>query len=744
MQFDPRTDIGVNKYLSERVRQQSIKPPGTYSYRTFTRHFVTHLFTMWLLILAGLLAVSAGKETVIDAAGKTESSSGNADDIVMLEIDVKDPVKRSPLTANTDYAPSNQYILQSADGVQGLPPEYLAVAQQYAHAQPQAPPPQRRPQPPYSRQQQELQQAYYNFRKPTVVPPRPRAQLNPQAQAQAEVAAEIQAQIDAQNRADAIRLARLGTSAGPYDAPSYSQQKLGTFEQELLQLVSANQAQEFKLLPTQPKGSSSAYSQQLVSYPVQYAKPSAASSHLPEQYHIETSPPRYQQPQQAPAYQAVEAPVQYAVAQPAKAYNPSPQYDYVDENVQQKAFEAQAQAQAQAHAQAQALAFHKIVKEGYNKHHLYALQLAALTSDASDKLQGSALEQIQQGAQVSDAGRHHLQEQLQPKGAEAAYNAKVKAQAVVQTAEARKLKQLSEFKAHNEAIKKLEAQQQAHLRVQEELSNYNMNFEKNQKLAQAFALAQAEGLLKLQQGNNNKINKEIENIANAPRPPTDGALHRYDPAPGPGLPHPNDYFPYEQLQKLQASASSHVARSVPKPEEIESVEVVEAQPVITQPRQTHKLKFPPSSQAVYVSESGLLKKSPIKSLTIEETVESGQEGPVVQAAVAKGHALSEEDLSALINAGYTVTPVPPNAKSAQQIYAVENTPVGYYSKKQKAPVLRAEYGYEEVIQRPRKLIRKNASILKQSESADASEKVTFLVPLERSFGTRQPSLKHEK
>ena len=136
-----------------------------------------------------------------------------------------------------------------------------------------------------------MQQAYYNYRKPTVVPPRPRAQLHPQALAQAEVAAEIQAHAEAQSRSEAIRTAHLGLKPSAYQT-SYSQPKLGTFEQELLQLVSANQAQEFKLLPTQPKGSTSAYSQQLVSYPVQYAKSTVQASQLPEQYHNDTSPPR--------------------------------------------------------------------------------------------------------------------------------------------------------------------------------------------------------------------------------------------------------------------------------------------------------------------------------------------------------------------------------------------------------------------------------------------------------------------
>lgn len=616
-----------------------------------------------------------------------------------------------------------------------LPPEYLSVTQQYAQAQPQAAPPQRRPQPPYARQQQALQQAYYNFRKPTVVPPRPRLQLHPQAEAQAEIASDIQAQVDVQNRAEAIRLARLGQSGNAYESASYSQPqpKLGTFEQELLQLVSANEAQEFKLLPTQPKGSSSAYSQQLVGYPTQYAKPTAVPQ-LPEQYHIETTQPRYQQAQPAAAYQPVEEAVQYAVAQPAKAFNPSPQYEAAEVDPHQKALEAQAQAQAQAQAEAQALAYQKIAQNEYRERYLYALQFID-----PNKKQESAIEQIQQGAQVSEAGRHHIQEQLLPKGSDAGYRAKLKAQAVLQTAEARKLKQLLEHKMHNEAIKKLEAQQQAHLKAQEDLNNYNMNFEKNQKIAQAVAEAQAAALYKLQIQKQNNFNKAITEIHEASKKEK-GSIHgnRYDPPTSIGFPHPNDYFPYDQLQKIQAAGSSHVPRSVPKPDNIESVEV------ITQPRQAHKLKIPSSSQAVYVSESGLLKKSPIKSLTIEEIVKPGEEGPVVQTAAAKGRTLSEEDLSALINAGYTVTPVPPNAKSAEQIYGVENIAAGYYPKKQKAPVLRSEYGYEEAVQRPRKLIRKSATILKQSEGSDASERVTFLVPLEPSFGIRQPLLKNEE
>ncbi|XP_043258730.1 general transcriptional corepressor CYC8-like [Colletes gigas] len=709
---------------------------------------------MWLLIFAGLLAISACEETISPAPEKVGTSSGNADDIVMLEIDVKEPVKRSPIAANADYGAPNQYVLQNADGTQQLSPEYLSVLEQYTQEQPQAPP-QRRPQPAYARQQQALQQAYYNYRKPAVVPPRPRPQLHPQALAQAEAAAEIQAQVDAQNRAEAIRTARLGSNPPPANAyqPSYSQSKLGTFEQELLQLVSANQAQEFKLLPTQPKGSSSAYSQQLVSYPAEYAKPAPAPAQLPEQYHIETSPPRYQQPQQpqpVAAYQSIEEPVQYQ-APAVKPFNPSPQYDYIDDDAHLKALE-QAQAQAQAQAEAQALAYQKVAQAAYNKHQQQALEQIRLTNDRHR--QQSALEQIQQGAQVSDAGRNYLHEQLQPKSAEAAYKAKLKAQSSAETAEARKYQQAAEFKAHADAIRKLEAQQRAHLKVQEEVHNYALNFEKNQARAQALAQAQAEALYKLQVRGRSEVNKEILAISKGQiegkkADPVSPVYHFTLQTVNQPLPAPNSYFTNDQLQKYQASGSSHVPRSVPKPDDVNPVDgtQAQAQSVITQPRQTHKLKIPSSSQSVYVSESGLLKKSPIKSLTIEE-VEPDQinNHPAFQATGSTVRALTEEDLSALINAGYTVGPVAQTAKPDQQIYAVENTSAGYYTKTQKAPILRPEYvTYEEVIQRPRKLIRKNRPILKHNDrETDASEKVTYLVPLESSFGTRQPPLKHEE
>ncbi|KAK2589103.1 hypothetical protein KPH14_001929 [Odynerus spinipes] len=738
---------------------------------------------MWLLfIFAGLLAVSAEKETVTNAAEKSSSSpTSSADDIVMLEIDVKEPVKRSPISASAVYGASpSQYVIRHGDDAQELSPEYLSVLQQYTQSQPQsfshttaAPPPQRRPLPAYARQQQQLQQAYYNYRKPTVVPPRPRAQLHSQALAQAEATAQVQAQIDAKNRAEALHSARSSPNAAgtsTYQVAAYSEPKLGTFEQELLQLVSANQAQEFKLVPTQPKsalksGYGSEYSQQLVSFPNQYSKPSASASQLPEQYHIETTPQRYQQ-QPAHAYQSVEEPVQVqyqpvqALPVQAKEFRPSPQYEYHEDANLKAAQHAQAQAEAeqsaraQAHAQAQALAYQKITQAAHNKHHQDALQEIQIVNERYR--QQSALEQIQQGTQVSDAGRAHIEEQYHPKDPEAAYRARLKAQAQAELAEARRAHETAENKAHADAILKLQAQQQAHLKAQEDAHKYALNFEKNQlqaqAQAQAIAQAQAEALYKVYQQSRAKANNHVLAVARA-----QVEARKHDPENTPvlqyvlpdshsgstPLPPPNSYYTSDEVQKYQASGSSYVPRSVPKDEAPRSL-AEELQQTANQPRQTHKLKIPSNSpSSVYVSQSGLLKKAPVKSLTIEEIIEQDQiNGPqVVRIPTPKGQqALTQEELSALINSGYAVTPIPQTVRPTQQTYVEENSSAGYYVKKQRNPVARPEYiTYEDAIPQARKPTRKNRPTLRSNGGdGEASEKVTYLVPLEPEFGTRQP------
>ncbi|XP_050458773.1 uncharacterized protein LOC126855294 [Cataglyphis hispanica] len=724
---------------------------------------------MWLLIFTGLLTVSVGEETIANVAKKT--SSANVDDIILLEIDIKDPVKRSPISDSAIYeSPASQFVIRHGDDSRQLSPEYLAVLRQFTGNEPQPYTSsnnvaQRRPLPTYAKQQQALQQAYYNYRKPAVVPPRPRAQLHSQALAQAEAVAQAQAHVDAQNRAAALQQARSPSGAPTYQVESYTSPKLGTFEQELLQLVSANQAQEFNLIPAQPK---SDYSQQgyIKSTPV------APASQLPEQYHIETSPPPRYPPQQrvAATYQSVEQPVQlqYQTAQAKgvqdRPFRPSPQYDYADDGAQLKAHQAQIQAEAeanaraQAHAEAQALAFQKIAQASYQKHHDAALEQIRVDHERY-KQQQSALEQIQQGDHVSEAGQAHIEGRLQPKDPEAVYRAKLKAQAAAEAAEARRLQTDAEYKAHADAIRQVEAQQQAHVRAQEKAHHDALNFERNQlraqAQAQALAQAQAEALYKVYQQSRAKANSEILAIAKAQAvakkvDPDGTPVVQYLLPTNPKLPSPNNYFTNDDVNKYQASGSTYAPRSVTKPESTTSTngdsnveEQVYVQPVINQPRQVHKLKVAPTQSSVYISQSGLLKKSPVKSLTIEEIIDQDQlnNPQVVRIPSSKDQQpLNQEELSALINAGYSVTPIPQTVKSTQQSYVPENASAVYYLKKQR-PVARPEYvAYEEIVQRPRRPTRKNTSDLKQ-DNIDASEKVTYLVPLEPSFGTRQSSLK---
>lgn len=648
-----------------------------------------------------------------------------------------------------------------------LSPEYLAVLRQFTGTEPQAytarantaPQPQRRPAlPAYAKQQQTLQQAYYNYRKPAVVAPRPRPQLHPQALIQAE----------------ALQQSRGPSGASTYQVESYtSPGKLGTFEQELLQLVNANQAQEFNLIPTQAKAG---YPQQ--EYIKSTAAPAtavAAQGGLPEQYHIETSPPpRYPQHQRvAAAYQPIEQPVQiqYQTAQAAdysgskgiEPFRPSPQYDYVDDGAQLKAHpaqvqaEAEANARAQAQAEAQALAFQKIAQASYQKHHEAALEQIRIDHERY-RQQQSALEQIQQGAHVSEAGQAHLEGRLEPKDPEAAYRAKLKAQVAAEAAEARRIQTEAEYKAHSDAIRQVEAQQHAHVKAQEKAHHDALNFERNQlraqAQAQALAQAQAEALYKAYQQSRAKANSEILAAARAQAQakkidPDGTPVIQYLLPSTPKLPAPNNYFTNDDVNKYQASGSTYAPRSVTKPDSSEATvqeQAYDVQPAsINQPRQMHKLKVPPTQSSVYVSQSGLLKKSPVKSLTIEEIVsdQSQPNGPqVVRIPSPKEQQpLTQEELSTLINAGYSVTPIPQTVKPTQQSYVSENTSAVYYLKKQR-PAVRPEYvTYEEVLQRPRRPTRKNAPILKQDDNTNASEKVTFLVPLEPSFGTRQPSLR---
>lgn len=60
------------------------------------------------------MATSIGKETT-----GQNTAEKNADDLVLLEIDVKEPAKRSPVAASGVYGASpNQFIIRHGDDAQ--------------------------------------------------------------------------------------------------------------------------------------------------------------------------------------------------------------------------------------------------------------------------------------------------------------------------------------------------------------------------------------------------------------------------------------------------------------------------------------------------------------------------------------------------------------------------------------------------------------------------------------------------
>lgn len=647
-----------------------------------------------------------------------------------------------------------------------LSPEYLSFVEQYANAyssppqQPRTGPPPRRPLPAYARQQQQLQQAYQNQRVPAVAPPRPRLTLHPQAQAQADAQADYQSQ---------ARLSAAGTTAQGYQlAAAYPDAKLGTFEQELLQLVSANQAQEFKLAeggaPKQlvKQAVYPQYTQEVPAYQNQYIKPTAEPVQE-EQYHVETSGPRFQQQHVPEAYTPPQpAPLQYHQrpqypSKPAaKQFRPSGQYYQEPRPAQQPELNAQGYtahnvAQAQANAEAQALAFQKITQASHVNHQHAALEQIRIVAQRHEEQ--SALEQIRQGEGVSEAGRAQIVEEITDP--EAAYQAKVKAQSRAKEAEARRAQEAAEYKAHADAILHLQAQQQAHLKAQEDAHNYALNFEKNQlraqAQAQALANAQAQALYKSHQQARANAQKEAQAAARAQhearqRDPENTPVIQYLlPNNNTPLPQPNSYFTSSDVQKYQTSGSSYVPRSAPRPAE-SSAEEIQHHHNVNQPRQAHKHKIPQGTQgSTYVSQSGLLKKAPVKSLTIEEIIEQDQVNSpqIIRLPSSKTHtSLTQADLEALINAGYTVTPVPDLPRPTPRNYAVESTSAGYYVKKHNTATPRPEYSsYSDTIPRQRRPIRKQRPILQQHQESEAegNEKVTFLVPIESSpYGTRRP------
>ncbi|XP_014204272.1 putative mediator of RNA polymerase II transcription subunit 26 [Copidosoma floridanum] len=365
-----------------------------------------------------------------------------------------------------------------------------------------------------------------------------------------------------------------------------------------------------------------------------------------EQYHVETSPRRPLQPAPPPP-QHLYYPVEEQVAvtpqihhqpqhvtpvpvhhhqQPAQAQHqvevPQPQqqqlryhqaipiqYGYEDEQqIREQQQSPESIVRAQAQAEAQALAFQKVAQAAHTKHQDSALEQIRVANEKYR--QQSALEQIRQGEAVSEAGR---QERVRPKDPEGAYKAHLKAQATALVAEQRRAQEASEYKAHAEAILKLQAQQRAHLRAQEEAHKYALNFEKNQQRAQAHAQAvanaQALALYKARQQSLAKAQTEAKQAARA-----QAEARRIDPDSAPvvqyllpnkvALPAPEVYLP-KAAEALRAQAAQE--KRLKKPQQpIKHILLEEIEPQLLRREPAGK---PEEQQVTFLVDAGYYRKT---------------------------------------------------------------------------------------------------------------------------------------
>ncbi|CAB0033945.1 unnamed protein product [Trichogramma brassicae] len=302
------------------------------------------------------------------------------------------------------------------------------------------------------------------------------------------------------------------------------------------------------------------------------AAAAAAQQHQHQQQQVVVSHHRQPQPQ-AQVHQHVQVtPEPITIQHPdevQQVVRPQPQslryhqsipiqYGYEDEQqVQHQQQSPESIVRAQQSAEQQALAFHKIAQAAHYKHQDDALEQIRVANEKHR--QQSALEQIKQGEQVSEAGR---QERVQPKDPEGAYKAHLKAQATALVAEHRRAHEAAEYKAHADAILKLQAQQQAHLRAQEEAHRYALNFEKNQARAQAqaqaIANAQALALYNAHKAARAKAQQEAKQAAKAQHDakkldPDNAPVVQYLLPNKVPLPAPEEYLP-KAAEALRESA----------------------------------------------------------------------------------------------------------------------------------------------------------------------------------------------
>lgn len=217
----------------------------------------------------------------------------------------------------------------------------------------------------------------------------------------------------------------------------------------------------------------------------------------------------------------------------------------------------------------------------------------------------------------------------------------MKAQATALVAEQRRAQEQAEYKAHADAILKLQATQQAHLRAQEEAHRQALNFEKNQiraqAQAQAIANAQALALYQAQQQARAKAQKEAQSAAKS-----QAEAGKIDPEHTPvvqyllpnsvPLPPPEVYLP--KAQKLLEAAAQQ--------QQLEQHQ----QHAIHRHQQAHLPR--PKQLAVLVEQ-------PVEDLRAHHLIRL----PV--ASAGKAHLqheqpaqLTRDDLALLVNAGYAL------------------------------------------------------------------------------------------
>ncbi|KAL7300253.1 hypothetical protein TKK_0006891 [Trichogramma kaykai] len=536
-----------------------------------------------LCVLAGLLSAAilgepVNKDAAAAAADKLSLAlsdvSGSSDKLEKAAAAVEDTpskddkAKRSPIAATAVYGASpqhhGQYVIRHGDDAPEVGPEYLALLQQYLVEQPE-------PQHQIAGRQQH-QRTHLHQQPERHYQNQPIQRVRIGALLEQELVKLIEKQPVQHKQAIPLDVEQYHVeTTAPRRVPAQAlvqqhqyQPQLQQHQQQLYYPVEEVQ------IPARAQPQH--HHHQIQHHQAAAAAAAAAQQHQHQQQQVVVSHHRQPQPQ-AQVHQHVQVtPEPITIQHPDEVQHvvrPQPQslryhqsipiqYGYEDEQqVQHQQQSPESIVRAQQSAEQQALAFHKIAQAAHYKHQDDALEQIRVANEKHR--QQSALEQIKQGEQVSEAGR---QERVQPKDPEGAYKAHLKAQATALVAEHRRAHEAAEYKAHADAILKLQAQQQAHLRAQEEAHRYALNFEKNQARAQAqaqaIANAQALALYNAHKAARAKAQQEAKQAAKAQHDakkldPDNAPVVQYLLPNKVPLPAPEEYLP-KAAEALRESA----------------------------------------------------------------------------------------------------------------------------------------------------------------------------------------------